>query len=150
MISQLTADRDEIKIKLTESTNKNVELEVKLLKYKSMLKKSHHVCDAARRKEPDKSTAALVFPDMDLLKTRCQELETINAHLSQHLDKLKRAFSDLQLSSSGDGSGSASKSTTHVLSTSTLQETTELTTSTGKVSLEQLEQSSAFEKWYTS
>lgn len=154
VIRELTSDRDQMKIKLTEMANENVEQEAKMLKYKSMLKKSHHVCrrDVANESKnaDSKTEVTLVYPDMDLLKKRCQELEAINSHLSQHLDKLKRAFSDLQLSSSGDGSGSGSKSTTRVLTSTTLHETNELTTSSGKVTYEQLEQSSEFEKWYTS
>lgn len=142
LLLQITADRDKVKSKLAETLNKNVELELKLNKYRSMLKKSHHVC-------ADKSTVTTshppVFIDLELLKTRCQEFESINVHLSEHLTKLRTAFNELNLSGSG-ASGSASKSTQ--IRTSTLKESIE--TESAELTVTISDQSSKFDNWYHS
>ena len=184
IIGQITMDHDKVKALLTEAANANIQLELKLQKYKSMVSKCRqHAASALsqtslqsqpqrhhqqnqpqnqpqnrhvrqqqkpskivierhddyhrhhRHQQPTVATTAtvtnttgvatvgssvgvsvagsatttgcvttdqgrvggsIVTPDLvHQLKARCQELEAINSHLSQHLTRLKTAFNEL-------------------------------------------------------
>lgn len=141
LLAHITADRDKVKSKLTETVNRNIELDLKLSKYKRMLKKSHHVC-------LDKSTFTTAtscppYVDLDLLKTRCKELEAINMHLSEHLTKVKIAFDELNLSTS-DASASAVSRSPQIIAFPKESSETVSTEVTVTIS----DESSQFDKWY--
>ncbi|KAI1293837.1 hypothetical protein HDE_06462 [Halotydeus destructor] len=192
IVSQFSHERDAMKSKLTRITNKNVELELKLEKYKNMLKKSRHFCDsqihgkeeqiASRSEEEEKKrrtsrtatekidsvpklatsastrdnvvlsinssnqdgSSSKLFPDLELLRTRCQELEGINLHLSQHLTKLKDAFNELHVSLSTNSNVQNNSTQSHMFS-STFHETSEMISTEDIVTINQ---SSAFDRWY--
>jgi len=84
-INRLTEDREELKIKLTIINNQNIELTQKL---KRILNQKQTVYESDRNNDQS----------IDW-KTKCDELQAINEHLRQHLNTLKKVFTDLHNSS---------------------------------------------------
>ena len=76
-INRLNADREDLKLKLTQINNKNIQLNQRLRRFET------------EKQETIKNETKC---DYNHLKSKYEELEAINRHLRQHLNTLRLVF----------------------------------------------------------
>ena len=104
-ISRLNEDRDDLKLKLTQINNKNIELNQRLKRFES------------QKQEVDRSDTK--NDNYIELKKKYEELEAVNRHLKQHLNTLRLVFNELHNSSESTSNETTTNVTINASNSST-------------------------------